>query len=78
MNFPLLLPFSDACPTSYAGGSTNDRPADQIRAQLQICALAKNGAGIHFNLQSVDNCPFFLHVLDWGLLIEIQSTAGIG
>jgi len=23
-----------------------------------------------FNLQSVDNCPFLLHVLDWGLLIN--------
>jgi hypothetical protein len=25
----------------------------------QIWALAKKGAGILFNLQSVDNCPFF-------------------
>jgi hypothetical protein len=40
--------------------------------------LRKWGAAIHFNLQSVDNCPFLLHVLDWGLLIEIQATAGIG
>ena len=78
MNFPLLRPLSDACPTSYAGRSANDRPADQIRAQLRICALARKGAGVHFNLQSVDNCPFLLHVLDWGRLIEIQATAGIG
>jgi hypothetical protein len=46
-------------PGSYAGRSTNDPLADHLRAQLQICALAKKGAGVHFNLQSVDNCPFF-------------------
>jgi hypothetical protein len=46
----------------------------QIKSgQLQICVLARNGAGIHLNLQSVDNCPFFLHVLDWGLLIEYSQ-----
>ena len=74
----IVIEYPNACPTSYDGRSTNDHAADQIRAQLQICALAKKGAGVHFNLQSVDNCPFFLHVLDWGLLIEIQATAGIG
>ena len=46
-------------------------------AMVSSGALAKKEAGIHFNLQSVDNCPFLLHVLDWGLLIEIQATAGI-
>jgi len=44
----------------------------------RFALLRKRGAAIHFNLQSVDNRPFLLHVLDWGLLIEIQATAGIG
>jgi hypothetical protein len=47
-------------------------------AMVSSGALAKKEAGIHFNLQSVDNCPFLLHVLDLGLLIETQATAGIG
>ena len=34
-------------------------------AMVSSGALAKKEAGIHFNLQSVDNCPFLLHVLDW-------------
>jgi hypothetical protein len=48
------------------------------RPALTCWQRREKGAGIHFNLQSVDNCPFFLYVLDWALLIEIQATAGIG
>src|ERR1019366_5061161 len=45
--------------------STVDFLLSVLIETLRFAFLRKKGQGIHFNLQSVDNCPFLLHVLDW-------------